>query len=147
MRDLEDEEKTARGLTPFLNGTDDEQNDLQEEESGSVLQVKWGVMRNCMYKYSKRAQDRFFTYIFETYFFIRFARSEAALKYILNKTDMCKEKAPIIKAEIKTLVRDATEAFERMASSEENMLSPEFTQRLLRDVQKWAAPQEGMLTK
>ena len=37
MRDLEDVEKTARGLKPFLNGTDDEQNELQQEENGSVL--------------------------------------------------------------------------------------------------------------
>ena len=41
-----------------------------------------------MYKYSKRAQDEFFKNIIESYFFVLFATSVEAHKFILSKDDM-----------------------------------------------------------
>lgn len=65
--------------------------------------MKWEVLRDCLYKYSKKAQDRFFSYFFETYFFARFSLSPKGKAFLLNKEDMTEDKSPRIEAEMKEL--------------------------------------------
>ena len=36
------------------------------------MRLKWEVQRDVSYKYSKKAEDRFMGYFFETYFFALF---------------------------------------------------------------------------
>ena len=97
--------------------------------------MKWDVIRDCSYKYSKRAQDRFLEYFFEAYFFARFGLSEQCVAFVLNKEeDMCNEKRLELEQEMRVLTQEAVNAVERMAESDANPLSPALTARLLRDV-------------
>lgn len=49
------------------------------------------VLRDCMYHYSKKAQDRFFKHAIETYFFAKFAQSKGGKKFINDKKNMSAE--------------------------------------------------------
>ena len=40
-------------IKPMLNGTRDEGDLIRQ--LGSILQMKWDVIRDCLYKYSKKA--------------------------------------------------------------------------------------------
>ena len=137
IRGIEKADQPAHGLMPFLNGTDDEDDHINNDvNNGSVLQMKWEVIRDCLYKYSKRAQDRFFKYFIEAYLFARFGLSDSGNDFILSKDDMCAEKRPKIEAEMSVLTKEAVDAVERLASSESNPLSAELTARLLRDIRQ-----------
>lgn len=105
----------------------------------SPLHMKWDVLRDCLYKYSKRAQDRFFKYFFEAYYFARFGLSTKGRDYLLNKDDMNDEKRPKIESEINVLTRDAVEAVRSLARSPDNTMSPALTQRLLNDIESLVA--------
>lgn len=93
----------------------------------SPLHMKWDVLRDCLYKYSKRAQDRFFKYFFEAYFFARFGLSQKGRDYLLNKDDMNDEKRPKIESEINVLTGDAVAAVRHLALSPDNTMSPALT--------------------
>ena len=54
--------------------------------------MKWDVIRDVQYKYSKKAQDRFFSYLLETYFFVRFCLD--GIDSLLDKEDMTQDKRP-----------------------------------------------------
>ena len=43
------------------------------------------MVRDTMYKYSKKAEERFFSDACFAYFFIQFAKSEQGRSYIKNK--------------------------------------------------------------
>ena len=43
------------------------------------------ILRDCMYHYSRKAQDRFFSHPIEAYFFAKFAASPNGQKFILAK--------------------------------------------------------------
>lgn len=136
IKKLDKASEPAHGLKPFLNGTADEESFIASKD-GNVLQMKWDVIRDCSYKYSKRAQDRFLEYFFEAYFFARFGLSPLGVDFVLNKEeDMCNEKRLELEQEMKVLTQEAVNAVERMAGSEANPLSPALTARLLRDVRQ-----------
>ena len=98
------------------------------------MSMKWDVIRDCLYKYSKRAQDRFFKYFFEAYLFARFGLSKDGFDFIMSKEDMVEEKAPKIEAELKVLTNIAVAAVEQMAKSQNCPVSPALARRLLRDI-------------
>lgn len=54
IKKLEQAAEPAHGLSPFLNGTEDEESFITGK-NGNVLQMKWDVIRDCSYRYSKRA--------------------------------------------------------------------------------------------
>ena len=43
------------------------------------------IVRDVMYKYSKKAQERFFTYPIESFYFAHFALSKSGQKFIESK--------------------------------------------------------------
>lgn len=47
--------------------------------------MDFSIIRDVMYKYSKKAQDRFFSYPIEAFFFSAFALSEDGIKYLESK--------------------------------------------------------------
>ena len=53
--------------------------------------IDFTVLRDCMYHYSKKAQDRYFSQPIETYFFAKFAQSEQAQVFIKSKNNMSSE--------------------------------------------------------
>lgn len=53
--------------------------------------IDFTVLRDCMYHYSKKAQDRFFARPMETYFFAKFAKSREAMDFIKKKSNMSPE--------------------------------------------------------
>ena len=65
-----------------------------------------------MYKYSKKAQDKYFKYMFESYFFAKFASSEDGKEFILSKEDMIGEKVEKIEEEIQSLKNEAIQSLE-----------------------------------
>jgi len=52
-----------------------------------------------MYKYSKNAQQRYFSYAIESFFFLSFALSEEGLKFIEQRPDNAKDPAKLGKLE------------------------------------------------
>lgn len=72
------------------------------------------ILRDCMYKYSKKAQDKYFQYMFEAYFFAKFAASEDGYEFILSKEDMIGEKVEKIGEEISFLKNEAIRSLERI---------------------------------
>jgi hypothetical protein len=53
--------------------------------------IDFSVLRDCMYHYSKKAQDRFFKHAIETYFFAKFALSKDGSNFIKVKSNMSME--------------------------------------------------------
>ena len=53
------------------------------QSDGSYMD--FSIVRDVMYKYSKKAQDRFFSYPIEAFFFSAFALSEDGIKYLESK--------------------------------------------------------------
>ena len=52
--------------------------DLSEKSPNGHLYFDFNIVRDSMYKYSKKAQETFFSYLFESYLFARFAISSEA---------------------------------------------------------------------
>ena len=69
--------------------------------------MKWEVQRDVSYKYSKKAEDRFLAYFFETYLFAVFGLSEEGREFITCRDDMNDEKLPKITAEMDALTEKA----------------------------------------
>lgn len=44
--------------------------------------IDFTILRDCMYHYSKKAQDRFFSQAIETFYFAKFAKSAEAMVFI-----------------------------------------------------------------
>jgi len=49
--------------------------------------VDFTIVRDVMYKYSKKAQDRFFSYPIEAFLFSVFSLSDEGIQFLLNKPD------------------------------------------------------------
>ena len=54
-------------------------------------EIDFTILRDCMYHYSKKAQDRFFSQTIETFFFAKFAGSPEAMAFIKSKSNMSSE--------------------------------------------------------
>jgi hypothetical protein len=74
-------------MTAFVYAHRHNKDDLFLKQSG----IDFTILRDCMYHYSKKAQDRFFGQAIETFFFAKFARSPDAMVFIKNKTNMSAE--------------------------------------------------------
>jgi len=73
------------------------------------LYADFDLIRNVMYKYSKRAQEELFSRPAECYFFVMFALSEDARAFVLAKDDMQsnQEKIERVFREIEDLKEEA----------------------------------------
>jgi hypothetical protein len=78
---LQNDALPLKGLGPLLNGSEDEATALLTETS--VMGMKWSVQRDVNYRYSKKAEDRFMSYFFETYLFAVFGLSAEGRAFIM----------------------------------------------------------------
>jgi hypothetical protein len=53
--------------------------------------LDFSILRDCMYHYSRKAQDRFFSHAIEAFFFARFAASAEGQNFIKAKQNMSTE--------------------------------------------------------
>ena len=53
--------------------------------------IEFDIIRDVMYKYSKKAQDKYFAYPVECFMFAAFALSEEGQMYLRNKPDNVKD--------------------------------------------------------
>ena len=87
------------------------------EEHPNELHMDFSIVRNVMYHYSKKAQERFFTFPIETYFFIRFAGSREGREFIQRKPDNQNkpEKVQRLMRDIKNLSEQAVASLEQLS--------------------------------
>jgi len=52
-----------------------------------VQPIDFTIVRDVMYKYSKKAQDRFFSFPIESFLFAAFALSDEGLHFLQSKPD------------------------------------------------------------
>lgn len=65
--------------------------DIKRIVEGTSVDFK--LVRDTMYKYSKKAEEKFFQSSCMAYFFIQFARSPQGKSYIQNKLSRCTTRA------------------------------------------------------
>lgn len=53
--------------------------------------IEFDIIRDVMYKYSKKAQDRYFSYPVECFMFAAFALSDEGHEFLKNKPDNAKD--------------------------------------------------------
>jgi hypothetical protein len=80
-------QKLIRSMMAFVYAHRHNKDDLFLKESN----IDFTILRDCMYHYSKKAQDRFFSQPVETFFFAKFATSPDAIGFINNKSNMSSE--------------------------------------------------------
>lgn len=71
----------------FINEALEVQKQSAEDEMQKRLDIDFTIVRDVMYKYSKKAQDRFFSYPIESFIFAAFALSDEGLNFLQNKPD------------------------------------------------------------
>ena len=60
------------------------------------LHFDFTVVRDTMYKYSKKAEERFFTFPVEAFFMARFAGSKDGLAYLKSKPDTAEKRKRLL---------------------------------------------------
>ena len=99
--------------------------DLADKLSNGQLYFDFKIVRDCMYKYSKKAQETYFSYLFEAYFFAHFSQSSEAQQFLLEKDDMIGGKIEKVMAEIKVLKNESINSVlnhaQRQSESKKNI--------------------------
>ena len=81
-----------------------------KEGASSLDALDFTLVRDTMYKYSKKSQDRFLAQPILAYLYIWFAQSPEAMEFVQNKfADKGREYFKKMKAEIDELQREAFE--------------------------------------
>ena len=60
---------------------------IVEAENETSQGIDFNIVRDCMYKYSKKAQDRYFSYPIEAFWFAAFSLSDEGNKFLRSKPD------------------------------------------------------------
>lgn len=60
---------------------------LLEAQADPENKIDFSIVRDVMYKYSKKAQDRFFSFPIEAFFFATFALSDEGIQFMQSKPD------------------------------------------------------------
>lgn len=60
---------------------------IQEAEKEAEANIDFTIVRDVMYKYSKKAQDRYFSYPIEAFLFAAFSLSDEGINFLQNKPD------------------------------------------------------------
>ena len=61
--------------------------EAEAKKNGGANSIDFSIIRDVMYKYSKKAQDRYFQYPIEAFLFAAFALSDEGLNFLQNKPD------------------------------------------------------------
>ena len=72
---------------------------VMEGEVVSHPYYDFSIDRDCMYKYSKMAQQRYFSYAIESFLFLCFALSDEGLTFIVERPDNSNDPAKLGKLE------------------------------------------------
>ena len=64
---------------------------IKEAINSDEEYMDFSIMRDVMYKYSKKAQDRFFSHPIEAFFFIAFSLSDDGLKFLESKPNIAED--------------------------------------------------------
>ena len=85
-----------------------------------MLAIDFSIVRDVMYKYSKKAQDRFFSYPIESFIFAAFALSDEGLNFMQKKPDNVDdvEKQRRLKTDLAELKNQAVAQLERCGKGE-----------------------------
>ena len=83
-------------------------------EAGAANSIDFTIVRDVMYKYSKKAQDRYFQYPIEAFLFAAFALSDEGLNFLQNKPDnqADPEKLRRLKSDLAELKNQAVESLQ-----------------------------------
>ena len=83
-------------------------------EAGGANSIDFTIVRDVMYKYSKKAQDRYFQYPIEAFLFAAFALSDEGLNFLQNKPDnqADPEKLRRLKSDLAELKNQAVESLQ-----------------------------------
>ena len=92
-----------------------EKDDLFITETKKDGIINFSLVRDVMYKYSKKSQENFFGSIFETFYFLNFATSAAFIKQIEKKKDITEFKRERLNKENRQLIAVGTKAMKDMA--------------------------------
>jgi hypothetical protein len=77
--------KIIQSMITFVYAHRHNKEDLFLVEIKKEKYMDFSILRDCMYHYSRKAQDRFFGHPIEAYFFARFATSPTGLTFIRSK--------------------------------------------------------------
>jgi hypothetical protein len=64
---------------------------ITETLQSGVNNSDFTIMRDVMYKYSKKAQDRFFEHYIEAFYFASFALSQESLDFVKQKPNIIED--------------------------------------------------------
>ena len=76
----------------FLKESEQELKEFDDE-----VHLDFTIVRDVMYHYSKKAQERFFTYPFESFFMAMFAASQSGKDFIHQKPDTSEKTQRLLK--------------------------------------------------
>ena len=96
----------------FLKETED---DLAKDED---LHLDFSIVRDVMYHYSKKAQERFFTFPHESFFMAMFATSQSGKDFIKQKPDSPEKTTRLFK-DINELKHQAIEGLKSNANDDQ----------------------------
>ena len=88
--------------------------EVEAKETGEGHSIDFSIIRDVMYKYSKKAQDRYFQYPIEAFLFAAFALSDEGLNFLQNKPDnqADPEKLRRLKSDLAELKNQAVESLQ-----------------------------------
>lgn len=121
MKQLSDQErlKMVQSMMAFTFAHRHEKDDLfiaQTKQEGSI---DFTIVRDVMYKYSKKSKETFFSGVFETFYFLKFASSKAFEEQLLKKNDVTPEKRTRLMKENQNLVAAGMLAINEMSKDNE----------------------------
>lgn len=99
---------------------------IQEQET-EAEPIDFTIVRDVMYKYSKKAQDRYFSYPIEAFLFAAFALSDEGINFLQNKPDnqADPEKLRRLKNDLSELKNQAVESLESQVNLQNQLYSAE----------------------
>lgn len=113
----------------FISEALEVQND-SEDDMQHGLDIDFTIVRDVMYKYSKKAQDRFFSYPIESFIFAAFALSDEGLNFLQNKPDnkADEEKLRRLQSDLAELKNQAVSMLERNKGADNDSQSLSYQQ-------------------
>lgn len=83
--------KIIQSMITFVYAHRHNKEDMFLVETKKDRYIDFTILRDCMYHYSRKAQERFFNHPIEAYFFARFALSPKGRNFIRAKQNMSAE--------------------------------------------------------
>ena len=108
MKSLDNEQKMnlTQSMMAFVYAHRHNKDDVFILESRKDNYIDFSIVRDVMYSYSKKAQDKFFSHPIESYFLAKFANSPEGQAFICSKETSIHKEA---NEKIKKLLKDTEE--------------------------------------